>query len=262
MKKLHILKIGGNIIDNEKEMDIFLDKFHSIHDSKILIHGGGKIATDIAERLGIQQHLVDGRRITDAETLKIITMVYGGLVNKNIVSKLQSKSCNAIGLSGADGNLVRSEIKKKGALDYGFVGVVAENGVNTTLINLLINNGLTPVICPITHDQNGNLLNTNADSMATAFAINLAALFDISLTFCFEKNGVLEDIEAENSIISILDEKKYMKLKENGIISKGMLPKLENAFDAAKKGVQNIHICHALAINATMENLNGTKIIL
>ena len=244
MKKLYVIKIGGNIIDNEEALNKFLQDYASLNADKILIHGGGKVATEISKGLGIEAQMVDGRRITDVETLKIVTMVYGGLINKKIVANLQSKKCNAIGLTGADGNIIKATKRPiKNGVDYGFVGDVEK--VNGEILDSLINSGLQPVIAPLTHDGNGNILNTNADTMASVTAVAMSKAFEVHLVYCFELKGVLEDFENKDSVISDISSEKYISLKEKGIISKGMIPKMDNSFDAINAGVTSVRICHA-----------------
>jgi len=242
-QKLTIVKVGGNIIDDLKATQIFLDKFSQLKENKILIHGGGKIATQIAERLGLETVMVEGRRITDEPMLEVVVMVYGGLVNKKLVAKLQSLNCNAIGLTGADAQCILAKKREKGSIDYGFAGDIEK--VNATQFNFFLNNNLTPVIAPLTADKNGQLLNTNADTMASAIAVALAPIYEVNLIFCFEKRGVLMDPDNEDSIIKTINKPSYIDLKNKGIISKGMVPKLENAFQAIEQGVSKVIICHA-----------------
>jgi acetylglutamate kinase len=244
MEKLYVIKVGGNIIDNPIALKQFLSDFASLKANKILVHGGGKIATEISKGLGIEAQMVDGRRITDAETLKIVTMVYGGLINKNIVAALQANGCNAIGLTGADANLLLSDKRPiKNGIDYGFVGDVKQ--MDPTLVSLCLNNHITPVIAPLTHDMQGNLLNTNADTVASQMAVGLAKTFEVHLTYCFELKGVLKDFEDKDSVISEITPSYYHQLKEEGIINKGMIPKLDNSFEAIQNGVNSVIICQA-----------------
>ena len=244
MEKLYVIKIGGNIIDNQEALNKFLSDYASLNAKKILVHGGGKIATDISAGLGIEAKLLDGRRITDLETLKIVTMVYGGLINKNIVASLQSKNCNALGLTGADANIIKSTKRPvKNGIDYGFVGDV-EN-VNGEILSGFLNAGLNPILAPLSHDGNGNMLNVNADTMASVTSAALSKLFEVHLIYCFELKGVLENFEDKNSVISEITPSKYSDLKEKEIISNGMIPKLDNSFDAISSGVTSVRICHA-----------------
>ena len=202
MKNIYVVKIGGNIIDNAEALDIFLQKFSDIKDHKILIHGGGKLATELATDLGIKQKLIDGRRVTDAATLKLVTMVYAGSINKNIVAKLQANKCNALGLCGADANLITASKRIVNKIDYGFVGDIKTNGINTSFLQLLFENNITPVIAPITHNNEGQLLNTNADSIANEIAKALSINFNVHLIYCFNKKGILRDVDDENSVIN------------------------------------------------------------
>lgn len=237
---LYIVKIGGNVVDDETALQQFLTDFAAIKGNKILVHGGGKIATQIAEKLGIEVNMVNGRRITDAAMLDVAVMVYSGLANKNIVAKLQSLQCNAIGLSGADANSIISHKRIHPEIDYGFVGDI--DVVNTTAFETLINGSLTPIVSAVTHDGKGQLLNTNADTIASAIATSLAKTYDVHLVYCFEKNGVLQNISDENSVIAQITPETYNELKTNEIIAKGMLPKLDNAFAAVHSGVAKVVI--------------------
>ncbi len=237
---LSVIKIGGALIEDEKTLDKFLLSFSKIKGLKILIHGGGKLATQTATQMGMETIMVDGRRITDADALKVITMVYAGWVNKTIVSKLQAFNCNALGLSGADGNSIVAKKRTNTTINYGFVGDVQK--VNTHPILLLLNHGITPIFSAITHDQNGQLLNTNADTIATEVAVAMSELFNTKLYFCFEKQGVLLDINNENSVIETINTESYQELKNKHIIVEGMLPKLENSFEALKKNVSQVCI--------------------
>jgi acetylglutamate kinase len=242
---LHIIKIGGNVIDNSENLYYFLKDFTALDGYKILVHGGGKVATQLSETLGIEPKLVDGRRITDIETLRIVTMVYGGLINRNIVAQLQRFGNNAIGLTGADGNFIRTKKRQVKTIDYGFVGDIDENSIDPQNIRKLLEAGFTPVFCAITHDGDGQLLNTNADTIASALAVSLAKLYETTLVYCFEKKGVLQDINNEDSLIREIDPEKYEELKKQQIIHSGMLPKLDNAFTAISCGVKAVIIGHA-----------------
>src|SRR6187402_292394 len=210
MTKLFVIKIGGNIIDDEKKLSSFLRSFAAIDEKKILVHGGGKLATKLGEKMGVEQKLVEGRRITDAETLKIVTMVYAGYVNKNIVAQLQSFNCNAIGLSGVDGDIILAHKRKHPVIDYGFVGDV--DSVNAPLLKNLLNQTLSLVIAPITHDQSGQLLNTNADTIAQEIAKAMSGEYEVKLIYSFEKSGVLKDVDDETSVIQKLNWEEYQKL--------------------------------------------------
>jgi len=262
MKKLNIIKIGGNIIDNESDLEAFAHTLASLNEPFILVHGGGKLATDLATDLNIPQKMIDGRRVTDAETLKIATMVYAGYINKNIVALLQKFNRNSIGLSGADANLIPAAKRNSEPIDFGFVGDVTAKNVNTTFLKQLLHIGLTPVICAITHDNEGQLLNTNADSIANAIAVSLSRSFETRLIYCFEKNGVLYQPEDDNSVIPLLDWNMFQVLKNEGIISKGMLPKLENCFQALEQKVGKIGIINAKNISSFINNKTheGTSI--
>lgn len=240
MKTLKVIKIGGNIIDNEAALNAFLKDFAKIESPKVLVHGGGKLATKLANQMGVEVKMTEGRRITDQDTLDIITMVYAGKINKDIVAKLQANQCNAIGFSGADGNAIVSVKRPVKTIDYGFVGDVVK--VNTETLEVLLNNGVTPVFCAITHDEKGQLLNTNADTIASELAIGFANTFATELYYCFEKNGVLQDVNDDNSVIKHIDSKNYQELIDQNIISDGMLPKLNNCFHAIHKNVQKVCI--------------------
>ncbi len=238
MKTLKVIKIGGNIIDDTPTLNHFLERFSKIEGPKILVHGGGKLATKLANQMGIEVKMTHGRRITDADTLDIITMVYAGKINKNIVAKLQSRQCNAVGFSGADGNTIVSEKRPVKDVDFGFVGDVLK--VNTNTLKVLLNTGITPVFCAITHDECGQLFNTNADTIASELAIGFANDFKTELYYCFEKNGVLQNVNDDNSVIEHIHSKNYKTLINNGIIADGMLPKLNNCFHAIHHKVDKV----------------------
>lgn len=238
--KLAVVKIGGNIIENKKQLSGFLRLFAKMEDPKILVHGGGKKANQVLEKMGIPPKMVGGRRITDAESLEIITMVYGGLANKTIVAQLQALGCNAIGLSGADADTVRAHKRPVKEIDYGFAGDVDD--VNAKSIVDLLHPGFVPVFCALTHNGEGQLLNTNADTIASEIAIGMGHSFETTLYYCFEKRGVLSDITDNNSVIKDINFKTYMDLREKGSISEGMLPKLENCFHALQKNVSKVCI--------------------
>ena len=240
METLKIIKIGGNIIDNEVALNAFLKDFSKIESPKILIHGGGKLATKLSNQMGVEVKMVEGRRITDQDTLDIITMVYAGKINKDIIAKLQANSCNAIGFSGADGNAIVSIKRPVKTIDYGFVGDVVK--VHTEILEVLLKNNLTPVFCAITHDEKGQLLNTNADTIASELAIGFANLYQTELYYCFEKNGVLKDVNDDHSVIKHIDSSNYQGLIDDHIIADGMLPKLNNCFHAINKNVQKVCI--------------------
>ena len=272
MKSLKVIKIGGNVIDNPESLQQFIADFAMLNGPKILVHGGGKIATKLAEDLGIKSKMVDGRRITDGESLKVVTMVYAGLINKNIVANLQSENCNAIGLSGADGNLIQAtrrlplKVLSSGedlgdAVDYGFVGDLNESSIDHQALSKLLEAGFTPVFSAITHDGKGQLLNTNADTIASAIAIAMSKEYETSLIFCFEKAGVLMDLEDESSIISSIDPHYYNELKRQGIINDGMIPKLDNAFEAINKGLKEVCIGKADTLPSLNNGNFGTRLI-
>lgn len=239
-QKLSIVKIGGNVLENEIELDQFLLNFSKLEEPKILVHGGGKLATKLAAKLGIKSKMTSGRRITDAKSLEVITMVYGGLTNKNIVAKLQALGTNAIGLSGADGNTVQAHKRAVKEIDFGFVGDI--DGINSELIDILVEVKLTPVFCAITHNGKGQLLNTNADTIASELAIGMSHKYKTTLYYCFEKKGVLQDIENDDSVIIHIDTNNYNDLLGQNIISGGMLPKMQNCFHALQQNVDKVCI--------------------
>ncbi|MBP6409985.1 MAG: acetylglutamate kinase [Pseudarcicella sp.] len=244
--KLTVVKIGGNVIDDENLLKAFLKDFSQLPSPKILIHGGGKIATQIAKKLSIETVMIEGRRVTDQAMLDVVTMVYGGLVNKKIVAQMQSLQNNAIGLTGADGGAVLSQKRNPNPIDYGYVGDIKT--VNVEFINSLLLQNIVPVFAPLTHDNEGNILNTNADTQAQAIAQALTKLYEVTLVYCFEKKGVLRDINDENSVITHINPEIYQNLKSENVIFEGMIPKLDNAFKAINEGVQKVLICHAEAI--------------
>ncbi|WP_296384317.1 acetylglutamate kinase [Winogradskyella sp.] len=240
MNTLKIIKIGGNIIDNSEALELFLSQFAKLKGPKLLVHGGGKLATKLAKKMSVPVKMNEGRRITDSDTLDIITMVYAGKINKNIVALLQANNCNAIGFSGADGNTIVSEKRPATTIDYGFVGDVKK--VNTNTLKVLLENHIIPAFCAITHNKSGQLLNTNADTIASELAIGFASIYNTELYYCFEKNGVLEDIENDDSVIENINTESYKTLKDNNIIFEGMLPKLDNCFHAIQHSVQKVCI--------------------
>ncbi|MCC8171639.1 MAG: acetylglutamate kinase [Parabacteroides sp.] len=246
MEKLTLIKVGGKIVEEEATLARLLHDFSAIEGYKALVHGGGRSATKVAAQLGIESRMVNGRRITDAETLKVVTMVYGGLVNKTIVARLQAAGVNALGLTGADMNLMRSQKRPVKDVDYGFVGDVKE--VNAGLLASLIRQGIVPVLAPLTHDKQGNLLNTNADTIAGEAAKALAGHFEVTLVFCFEKKGVLRDENDDESVIPKIDRTAFKRYVEEGVIQGGMIPKLENAFEAIDAGVKQVIITQASEI--------------
>lgn len=261
MEKLSLIKIGGNIIDDAGALEKFIRDFAAYPGKKILVHGGGKLATAMSAKLGIETKMYEGRRITDADTLQVVTMVYAGWISKTITARLQANNCPAIGLCGADAALVKTVRRPNAPVDFGFVGDGTAEDVNTSVLRTLLDNGLVPVIAPVTADANGQLLNTNADTMAALIASALSPYYEVSLLFCFEKNGVLLDPENEASLIPALSKSEFESLKKNGIVSGGMVPKLSNAFEACESGVSEVHIMHASRLSRKGTD-GGTKIYL
>lgn len=261
MKQITIVKIGGNVIDNSENLHQFLLDFTALPGDKILVHGGGKIATELGESLGIEVKMVEGRRITDIETLRIVTMVYAGLINKNMVAALQAKGNNAIGLTGADGNIIKANKRPIKDIDYGFVGDLDENSVSSATLDNLLKAGLTPVLCAITHDGDTQLLNTNADTIASAVAVAMSSLYETRLVYCFEKKGVLKDVNDDATVVREIRSSEFESLKENGIVAGGMIPKLHNAFEAIKKGVAEVYIGKADELSELAKDNFGTKML-
>lgn len=274
MQKLNVIKIGGNIIDNNDKLAQFLQLFSAVPGYKILVHGGGKVATQIGTKLGIESKYVDGRRITDEETIDLVTMVYAGLINKQIVAGLQSFGCNAFGVTGADGNLIpadkRPPVKAPSAfgegvggkaIDFGFVGDVQSESIPAQSWKALLDNRFVPIVAPITHNGEGQLLNTNADTIAQEVAKSLAKDFEVSLIYCFEKKGVLLDVEDDFSVIPKLTFEYFAALKAEGKIFAGMLPKLDNAFGAIRSGVNKVIIGLAEELPLLLEGNSGTTIV-
>lgn len=260
MRDLFVIKIGGNIIDDEAKLSSFLKQFAAVEGRKILVHGGGKLATKLADQLGVQQQMIDGRRITDAETLKIVTMVYAGYINKNIVAQLQALSCDAIGITGADANLLQAKKRKNASIDYGFVGDVDSSQFPVGSWQSLLEEGFTLVMAPITHNGQGQLLNTNADTIAQEIAKGLGAEYNVKLVYSFEKSGVLLDTNDENSVINKINRSYYTELREKGLIFAGMIPKLDNAFAALDSGIQKVIIGKAEELNKLISGKAGTTI--
>ena len=247
-ERLTIIKVGGAVVEDEAQLTQLLKDFSAIEGRKVLVHGGGRKATKVAESLGIESKMVNGRRITDAEMLSVVTMVYGGLVNKNLVARLQANGVNALGLTGADIDVIRSHKRPlKDGVDFGFVGDVDK--ADGKMLSRLIENGITPVMAPLTHDGEGHLLNTNADTIASETAIALAPYYDVPLIFCFEKKGVLRNPDDDDSVIPIITRANFIILKADGTISGGMLPKIENALSAIDSGVGKVIITLATAID-------------
>ncbi|MDR1666600.1 MAG: acetylglutamate kinase [Bacteroidales bacterium] len=253
---LTLLKIGGNVIDHPDRLTCVLGAFAGLETRKALVHGGGKLASDLMVRLGIQPKMADGRRITDRQTLDIVTMVYAGLINKNIVAGLQRFSCNAIGLSGADANIIPAVKRPVKEIDYGFAGDPSPENIGAETLERLLEMGLTPVLSPITHDGQGMLLNTNADTIASAVAVALSRRYEVHLVFCFEKNGVLRNPSDDASVIALMDESLFTQYKADGTVTAGMIPKLDNAFAALRNGVAEVKICSPSGLTAG----GGTRI--
>ena len=244
---LTVIKVGGAVVEDEAQLTRLINDFAAIPGRKVLVHGGGRRATKVAAALGIESKMVDGRRITDADMLEVVTMVYGGLVNKNIVARLQAQGVNALGLTGADIDVIRSHKRPlKNGIDYGFVGDV--DRANGQMLSKLIEEGITPVMAPLTHDGNGNILNTNADTIAATTAIALAPFYDVTLVYCFEKPGVLSNPDDDSSVIANITRQLFNDLVADGTIAGGMIPKIENALDAISKGVGRVLITKADAI--------------
>lgn len=254
---IKVVKIGGNVIDSEEALSSFVSDFASIEGPKVLVHGGGKLATRLAERLDIPTTMIDGRRVTDSDTLDVVTMVYAGLVNKRIVAMLQSLGCNAIGLSGADGGAVRATRRAANPIDFGFVGDISVEGVDAAFIRNLTEQGIVPVFCSIMHDGKGQLLNCNADSVASAVAVGLATECDTELLFCFEKRGVMRDVDDDTSVIANINREGYKALLAEGVVNKGMIPKIDGAFRALECGVKVVTIKHSVEL---ADSSAGTKI--
>ena len=257
--KLFVIKIGSNVIDKEDNLSSFLTDFAAIKGKKILVHGGGKIASRLGDKLGIESKYINGRRVTDIETIDLVTMVYGGLINKKIVAKLQSVQCNAIGLTGADANIIPAVKRPVAEIDYGFVGDITSSQLAVGSLQVFLNNDLVPVIAPLTHDGKGQILNTNADTIASALAVALSKCYDVRLIYCFEKKGVLENVDDESSVITLINKEKYKQLLQDKKLADGILPKIDNAFAAIDSGVKEVLIGDAadLLQNCT-ENVKGT----
>jgi acetylglutamate kinase len=267
MERLTVVKIGGNVIDNPGKLRSFLKDFSALPGLKILVHGGGKVATQLSDELGIEAKLIEGRRVTDKESLRVVTMVYAGLINKNIVAQLQAFQCNPVGLSGADGNLIRAKkrpvkVNASGEklIDYGFVGDLNDESVNSHQMIKLLESGLIPVFSAITHDGKGQLLNTNADTIASAIAVAMTGYFLVSLVYCFEKKGVLTDVSDDHSIIREINRQKYLRLKAEGIIYEGMVPKLDNAFQAITNGVNEVFVGDSNEMSLLSTQAFGTRL--
>jgi len=262
MNQLTVIKIGGNVIDNSENLHQFLLDFTALPGDKILVHGGGKIATELGKSLGIEAKMVEGRRITDIETLRVVTMVYAGLINKNMVAQLQAKGSNAIGLTGADGNIIKATKRPVNTVDYGFVGDLDETSVSSSTLDSLLKAGLVPVLCAITHDGDTQLLNTNADTIASAVAVAMSSMYETRLVYCFEKKGVLKDVNDDLTVVREIKTNEFDGLKADGTIAGGMIPKLHNAFEAIKKGVSAVYIGKANELPMLGIGEFGTKMIL
>lgn len=260
MKDLQIVKIGGNVIDDPLELNLFLNGFHSLPGLKILVHGGGKIATSLGIQLGIESKYIAGRRITDDDTIDLVTMVYGGLVNKKLVAALQAAGTNAIGLSGADANVLPARKRPVTTVDYGWVGDVSEADIPVPAWHSLLEAGLVPVVAPLTHDGGGHILNTNADTIASSIAVALSSSYHVSLMYCFEKPGILLDVNDPASVISSLNRESYLSLKKEDRLFAGILPKIENALAAVEAGVERVVIGHARELKAMAAGKAGTRI--
>ena len=253
---LNIIKIGGNILGDEVALDELLSIFSEIEGAKILVHGGGRKASEVLEMMGIEPKMVNGRRVTDAKTMEVVTMVYAGLINKNVVTKLQTKNCKAIGLTGADLNSIQAHKRIVEDVDYGFAGDI--DAISSGEIKALLDIGFTPVFCSITHDKKGQLLNTNADTIASALAVALSEDYEVTLRFCFEKDGVLLDVNDDASVLEILTKTDYENYKSTGKIYAGMIPKIDNAYNALTGGVHEVFICHAKSLKA--DYFDGTML--
>jgi acetylglutamate kinase len=260
MQQLFVIKIGGNIIDDAVALEKFIEKFAAIDAPKILVHGGGKLATELANKMQIPQQMIEGRRITDEATLKVVTMVYAGFINKNIVAKLQAKDCNAIGMCGSDANILLAKKREVKNIDYGFVGDIVAEGINKNFIQLLLDNNNAPIIAPITHNGEGQLLNTNADTIANEIAKAMSVNYQVQLIYCFDKKGVLENLNDENSVIKLITKDTIETLKATKTIYEGMIPKIDNALQAVRNGVYKVTLGHSDELNKLIEGQAGTTI--
>jgi acetylglutamate kinase len=250
MEKLTIVKVGGGILENPAQLDALVDRFAQISGHKILVHGGGKVATQMAKQLGVETQMIEGRRITSTEMLEVVLMVYGGLINKKVVAKLQAKQCNAAGFTGADANIIIAEKRPVKTIDYGWVGDVKH--INAEAVQGLLAQGIVPVVAPLTHDGQSNLYNTNADTMASVLAAAMSNAYQVHLWYCFEKPGVLTDANNDESIIAELSPELYQRYQASGVITDGMIPKLDNGFSALNQGA------HEVIIGATEALDNNT----
>lgn len=256
---IKIFKIGGGIIDNPQDLATFLDVFAQVEGKKILVHGGGKSANQLLQKMGIQPIMIEGKRITDAATLEVVTMTYAGEINKNIVANLQARQTNALGLCGADGNAILASKRPVKQIDYGFVGDLKTESINCKLFNGLLDLGILPIVCAITHDGKGQLLNTNADTIAATLAAALAQTDSVELYYCFDKKGVLTDKDNEDSYIPSITPEIYQNYKAKGIITDGMIPKLDNAFATLAQGVEKVVLKHALLVNTDIQTTISLK---
>ena len=258
--KLFVIKIGGNVIDNEEQLDSFLKDFGLLNERKILVHGGGKIASDLGNKLGIKSEYHEGRRITDDDTIDLVTMVYGGLINKKIVALLQSSGSNAIGVTGADANLIPAVKRPVRNIDYGWAGDINQRSISAEKWNFFLENSMVPVVAPLTHDFQGHMLNTNGDTIAAAISIALSRSYEVNLIYCFEKNGVLENVEDDTSVIKKIDGKSFARLKEDDKLHAGILPKIQNALESVKAGVKKVVIGNSNRLNDLVSGDAGTAI--
>lgn len=253
--RITVVKIGGNVIDDAEALERFLVRFSAIEGAKILVHGGGKLATRLSKELGIETQMIEGRRVTDKATLDVVTMVYAGLVNKQVVARLNALGCRAIGLSGADANMIPATRRSPDPIDFGYVGDIVPERMNIPFLASLIEQGVVPVFCAITHDEQGSLLNSNADSVASAVAVAASTIASTKLVFCLEKRGVLADVEDEESIIPVITRERFAQLRAQGVINEGMIPKIEGAFRAIDSGVECVVIKHAENLDNKVETL-------
>ncbi len=245
MEKITVVKIGGNVIDNEVAFAAFMKRFAALEGAKILVHGGGKIATRLAKDMNVPTTMIEGRRVTDKAMLDIVVMTYAGLLNKQVVAALQAEGCNAIGLSGADANAIKATKRKANPIDFGYVGDIDPKDVNSELLKVLLEAGITPVFSAIMHNGEGVLLNCNADTVASSVALGASRVADTDLVYCFEKRGVLRDINDEDSVIELVTPENYTSLKAEGVIADGMIPKIDNALKAVAQGVKRVCIKHS-----------------
>lgn len=257
LQELYVIKIGGYILDNEKLLSRFLSDFASLPSNKVLIHGGGKLATELSHKLGIETKMIDGRRVTDEDTIRIVTMTYAGWINKSITAKLQTHNCPALGLSGVDAQLIPAVKRPIKNIDYGWVGDVLPGKINVSFFKSILEQNMVPVIAPISCNDQGQLLNINADTIAQYIAESLSPYFATTLVYCFEKNGLLENVQDDSTVISEISLETAADMKQSGTITSGMLPKIDNAFQAIKNGVQTVMIGNALHVRQLALKLNG-----